>query len=66
MHAELWQLINNLKRESSDEITYLTIGFAMEDLSVLKMIYNMSNKYNIGQNIDMIPNITDPKIFFQF
>ena len=67
VHAELWQLINNLKskRESSDEITVFdSVGFAIEDLSVLKMIYNMSNKYNIGQNIDMIPNITDPKNLF--
>jgi len=64
LHAELWEIINGQKsgREKADEVTIFdSVGFAVEDFSVLRLAYDLANKYNIGHDIDMIPPITDPK-----
>lgn len=64
LYAELWELISNKKvgRESDTEITiYDSVGFAMEDFSALRLTYDLANKYNIGQDIDMVPPIDNPK-----
>jgi ornithine cyclodeaminase len=64
LHAELWELINGSKvgRESDDEVTiYDSVGFAVEDFSVLRLTHDLAHKYGIGHDVDMIPPIKDPK-----
>ncbi len=64
VHGELWELITKQKagRISDDEITVFdSVGFALEDYSVLRLTYALATKYGIGCDMDLIPQITDPK-----
>lgn len=64
MHAELWEIINGSKRgrETVDEITVFdSVGFAVEDFSVLRLTHDLANRYGIGHDVDMVPPIKDPK-----
>jgi hypothetical protein len=40
---------------------YDSVGIALEDYSALKLAYRLANKYNLGENINLTPNITNPK-----
>jgi ornithine cyclodeaminase len=64
VYAEYWELIigKKLGREHYDEVTiYDSVGFALEDYSVLRLVYDLSQKYNLGHDLDLIPPIADPK-----
>jgi len=64
IHAELWQILNGVKtgRENDNEITIFdSVGFAVEDYSVLKLVYEISKELNLGTNIDLIPDLDNPK-----
>ena len=67
VYAELWEILvgNKNGRENDEEITLFdSVGFAIEDYSVLKFMYGLANKYNIGRDLQMIPDINDPKDLF--
>ena len=64
VYGELWELIANRKlgRVSDDEITVFdSVGFAVEDYSVLRLTHDLAEKYALGQDLDLVPLITDPK-----
>jgi ornithine cyclodeaminase len=64
VYAEYWELITGKKpgRENDEEVTiYDSVGFALEDYSVLRLVYDLAMKYNLGQDLDLIPPIADPK-----
>lgn len=64
VYGELWELITNQKvgREHNDEITIFdSVGFALEDYSVLRLFFELAKKHNIGKDLDLIPLIKDPK-----
>jgi ornithine cyclodeaminase len=64
LHAELWEIIAGSKagRETDSEITiYDSVGFAVEDFSVLRLVYDLADKYDVGSHVEMIPPIDDPK-----
>lgn len=65
--TELFEVIKGLKigRKNDSEITLFdSVGFAIEDFSVLKLIYKLAKKYNIGKELDLIPVMDDPKNLF--
>lgn len=67
IYAELWELITGKKkgRESNSEITLFdSVGFALEDFTILKFIYELSLKNNIGTEMDLIPDLKNPKDLF--
>ena len=67
VYAELWELFTEKKspRINDDEITLFdSVGFAIEDFSVLKLTHALSQQYAIGQAMNMIPPLTDPKDLF--
>ncbi|HLB55783.1 MAG TPA: ornithine cyclodeaminase [Coxiellaceae bacterium] len=67
IYAELWELICGIKkgRESDSEITLFdSVGFALEDFAILKFIYQLCLKNNIGSEMDLIPDLKDPKNLF--
>ncbi len=67
VYAELWQLISGEKqsRVTDNEITaFDSVGFALEDFSVLKLTYQLAEKYNIGVPMNMIPALKNPKDLF--
>lgn len=67
IHAELWEVITGKKkgRELDDEITLFdSVGFAIEDFAILKLVHELAIKNNIGTEMNLIPDITDPKNLF--
>ncbi len=64
IHAELWRLITGEKtgRSNDEEITLFdSVGFALEDFSILRLVYNLSESLNIGQQVNLIPTPANPK-----
>ena len=64
--AHFYEIIRGDKvgRNNDDEITVFdSVGIALEDLSALSVIHTLSEKYNIGEIYEMIPDIKDPKKF---
>jgi len=64
IHAELWQLVNGEKvgRTNDKEITLFdSVGFALEDFSILRLVYQLTEQLNIGQEVSMIPSPSNPK-----
>lgn len=64
VYAEAWELITGKKpgRENDAEITLFdSVGFALEDYSALRLVYDLANEYNIGHEMDFIPALSDPK-----
>ncbi|MCG8436066.1 MAG: ornithine cyclodeaminase, partial [Gammaproteobacteria bacterium] len=67
VYAELWEIVSGAKagRKSDDELTLFdSVGFAIEDYSVLRLVYALSNEYGIGTDMAMIPEPVDPKNLF--
>ncbi len=58
VHAELWQIISGKKagRKNSKEITlYDCVGFALEDYSALRLVYELATRHHIGVETNLIP-----------
>lgn len=49
-------------RDSDGQITLFdSVGIGLEDYSALRLAYELSNKYNLGQDLQLTPPIQDPK-----
>lgn len=67
IYAELWEIVSGKKpgRLSNDEITLFdSVGFALEDYSILKLINRLANKYHLGEEIKLVPRMNNPKNLF--
>ena len=67
VYAELFEIIQGKKpgRVSDQEVTVFdSVGFALEDFSILRLVYALSKKYGIGETVDLIPELKDPKDLF--
>ncbi|EKD78039.1 MAG: hypothetical protein ACD_42C00069G0002 [uncultured bacterium] len=68
IYAELWEIVSGRKkgRENDTEITLFdSVGFAIEDYAILKLIYELSNQYQIGQTTELIPELKNSKNLFE-
>lgn len=64
VYAELWEVVSKGKkgRESDHEITLFdSVGFAIEDYSTLRCVYQFASLHQLGMACDLIPNVKDPK-----
>ncbi len=67
VYAELWQLLAGQLpgRESETELTLCdAVGFALEDFSIIKLLYDYSNREPYRdhfEDIAMLPTMADPK-----
>lgn len=60
----LWAVIAKQQtgRDNRDQITLFdSVGFALEDYSTLRFIYDMATKLGLGQPMELVPKLTDPK-----
>lgn len=67
VYAELWELVAGIKkgRQNDNEITLFdSVGFALEDYSVLRLVHALSERYHLGTQMDLIPALKDPKNLF--
>ena len=65
--AELWEIITGKKpgRENNSEITFFdSVGFALEDFSILKLVYQLAQEMKLGKDINLIPNLDNAKNLF--
>ena len=67
--TELWEIILGRKegRLSDDEtILFDSVGFGIEDFTILKLVYTLAKECGIGRELDLIPNMgNDPKDLFK-
>lgn len=64
LYAELWEIISHAKpgRESDTETTILdSVGFALEDFSILKLVHKLAEELDLGRHIELIPELKDPR-----
>ncbi len=64
VYAELYELVNGSKtgRKNEQEITLFdSVGIALEDYSVLRLTYELAQKYKLGEEGNFTPVISDPK-----
>lgn len=64
----LWRVIAGLDigRDSEQQITIFdSVGFALEDLSILCYIFDQASQHNVGETISLVPWIEDPKDLFE-
>ena len=67
IYAELWELVTKRKRgrENAAEITVFdSVGFALEDFSTLRLVYELSIEHKLGSEFAMLPEPNDPKDLF--
>lgn len=67
IYAELWELVCKLKqgRVGNHEITLFdSVGFALEDFSILRVVYGLAKDYGLGTDLPMLPELGDPKNLF--
>ncbi|MGZ5014671.1 MAG: ornithine cyclodeaminase [Methylobacter sp.] len=67
IYAELWELVyrNKPGRQDDREIMLFdSVGFALEDYSILRVVYGLANAYQLGAEADLIPELNDPKNLF--
>ncbi len=61
---ELWQVLTGKKtgRESGEQITcFDSVGFALEDFSVLRYLHHVAGELELGELIALTPELDDPK-----
>ena len=67
--VELWQALTGAVpgRESAEQVTVFdSVGFALEDFSMLRYLYDLARERNIGSVIDLVPAPDDPKDLYGF
>lgn len=67
--TELWQVLMGVQagREQASDITVFdSVGFALEDFSALAYFYDLSTRYSVGADVDLIPEFDNPKNLFGF
>ncbi|MCR9192156.1 MAG: ornithine cyclodeaminase [Gammaproteobacteria bacterium] len=68
VYAELWEIISDKKpgREHDQEISlYDSVGFAIEDFSILRLCYQLAEELHLGKHVHLIPEqIADSKNLF--
>ncbi|MDI1292088.1 MAG: ornithine cyclodeaminase [Methylobacter sp.] len=67
IYAELWELVCKHKpgRQNNDEITLFdSVGFALEDYSILRVVYELAKEHQLGTESALIPELNDPKNLF--
>jgi ornithine cyclodeaminase len=62
--VELWRIFTGAEpgRSSAKEVTVFdSVGFALEDFSALRCLYDMAKARKAGKPLGLIPVLADPK-----
>ena len=65
--TEIYEVIRGEKKlnvATHGTILFDSIGFALEDYSVLRLIYDLAKKNNVGKEMNLIPELDDVKNLF--
>lgn len=64
LQGELWEYVTGRKkgRVHADDITIFdSVGFALEDYSALRLVHDLSERYQLGLSLPLVPELSDPK-----
>jgi ornithine cyclodeaminase len=67
--TELWRVITGQSpgRRTRDEVTIFdSVGFALEDYSALRYVFDKARALGIGRELPMVPDPKDPKDLFGY
>ena len=67
--VDLWKVLAGTEegRQSQDQITIFdSVGFALEDYSTLRYVYQQALLRDVGVDIELVPDGDDPKNLFRF
>lgn len=62
--TEIWNVIKTgapIKRNPNDITIFDSVGFALEDFSVLRLMYDIAKEENIGREETLVPVLENPK-----
>ena len=65
--TELWRVLTGQAtgRHNASEVTVFdSVGFALEDFSALRYVYQLAQERGVGQEISLVPTDGDPKDLF--
>jgi len=65
--CELWRVLvdEQYGRSTNEQITVFdSVGFALEDFSALRYVYDMAQELDVGETIALVPDLNDPKDLF--
>lgn len=63
----LWQVLTGeiVGRDSAEQVTIFdSVGFALEDFSTLRYVYDLARQHGVGQTIELVPKLANPKDLF--
>jgi ornithine cyclodeaminase len=67
--VDLWRVLAGTVpgRQSETQVTVFdSVGFALEDYSALRLVYRLAHEHAIGQDVDLVPPVEDPKDLFRY
>lgn len=67
--TELWQVLAGRTpgRETREQVTVFdSVGFALEDFSALRYVYDLAQAKKIGSRIELVPEPNNPKDLYQY
>ena len=65
--TELWRVLTGQAsgRKNASEVTVFdSVGFALEDFSALRYVYQLAQEHGVGQEVTLVPTDGDPKDLF--
>jgi ornithine cyclodeaminase len=65
--TELWQVLTGQapgRLAASDITVFDSVGFALEDFEALRLMRALAGGLGLGQPIDLVPALDDPKDLF--
>jgi ornithine cyclodeaminase len=65
--TELWRVLTGQAtgRNQAEQVTVFdSVGFALEDFSALRLIGALAQALGLGQAVDLVPRLADPKDLF--
>src|SRR5690606_29396191 len=65
--TELWQVLlgQQAGRDSTNQVTVFdSVGFALEDFSALRFMFDAANELGLGERTALIPQLANPKNLF--
>jgi ornithine cyclodeaminase len=66
--VDLWRVLAGtaVGRQSDTQVTVFdSVGFALEDYSALRYVYELAQAHGIGKDVDLVPSPDDPKDLFR-
>src|SRR3990167_5616613 len=65
--VDLWKVLAGTEtgRQNAEQITVFdSVGFALEDYSALRFVYEQALRLNIGTDVELVPEASNPKDLF--